>query len=130
MFDFVRHRARFYLALGDSIVLPGLISLVLPGGLRPGIDFTGGTIMTISIRSTGPGGCAASRLSPVQATPRPSSSTRPATNAFVVRTRPLAQANATARRAIEPSERQQLEEALTQQFGALQILNLDQVLRR
>ena len=28
-------------------LVPGIISLVLPGGLNPGIDFTSGTIMTI-----------------------------------------------------------------------------------
>ena len=46
MFDFVRNRRFFYL-LSAMLILPGVISLVLPGGLNPGIDFTSGTIMTI-----------------------------------------------------------------------------------
>ena len=41
MFDFVRHRGWFYL-LSLAVVVPGLVSL-----LRPGIDFTSGTIMTL-----------------------------------------------------------------------------------
>jgi preprotein translocase subunit SecF len=51
MFDFVGHRALFYL-VSALIIVPGLVSLVLPGGLRPGIDFTGGTVMTLD---SGPG---------------------------------------------------------------------------
>ena len=46
MFDFVRNRRFFYL-LSALLLVPGVISLVLPGGLNPGIDFTSGTIMTI-----------------------------------------------------------------------------------
>ena len=72
--------------------MPGLISLELPGGLRPGIDFTGGTVMTRSFAQPG-----------------------------------QEQAVQSADGALGPSERQQLEATLTQEFGALQILNLDQV---
>jgi preprotein translocase subunit SecF len=46
MFDFVHNRRLFYL-LSAVFLVPGIISLVLPGGLNPGIDFTSGTIMTI-----------------------------------------------------------------------------------
>jgi preprotein translocase subunit SecF len=45
MFDIVRNRFWFYL-VSVVLLIPGLISLVLPGGLNPGIDFTSGTIMT------------------------------------------------------------------------------------
>src|SRR3954467_1646347 len=45
-FDFVSRRFWFY-ALSMILIIPGVVSLVLPGGLRPGIDFTSGTIMTI-----------------------------------------------------------------------------------
>ncbi|TME33812.1 MAG: protein translocase subunit SecF, partial [Chloroflexi bacterium] len=38
MFDFVRNRRMFYL-LSAVFLVPGIISLVLPGGLNPGIDF-------------------------------------------------------------------------------------------
>ena len=46
MFDFVRNRRIFYV-LSAVLLIPGIISLALPGGLNPGIDFTSGTIMTI-----------------------------------------------------------------------------------
>jgi len=41
MFDFVRNRLYFYL-LSAVFLVPGVISLALPGGLNPGIDFTSG----------------------------------------------------------------------------------------
>src|SRR6187455_3651355 len=44
--NFVRHRLTFYL-VSLVLIVPGVISLLLPGGLRPGIDFTSGTIMTL-----------------------------------------------------------------------------------
>lgn len=46
MFDFVAWRRWFYL-LSIVIVVSGVISLVLSGGLRPGIDFTSGTLMVL-----------------------------------------------------------------------------------
>ena len=44
--DFVRYRFWFY-ALSLILIIPGIVSLVLPGGLRPGIDFTSGTIISL-----------------------------------------------------------------------------------
>src|SRR5215211_1575927 len=44
--DFVKYRLWFY-AISLVLIIPGVISLLLPGGLRPGIDFTSGTIMTL-----------------------------------------------------------------------------------
>ena len=38
MIDLVARRWLFYV-LSAAIALPGLVSLALPGGLRPGIDF-------------------------------------------------------------------------------------------
>ena len=46
IYDLVSKRWIFF-AISLAIILPGLISLVLPGGLRPGIDFSSGSIMTI-----------------------------------------------------------------------------------
>jgi preprotein translocase subunit SecF len=43
MFDFAAWRRWFYL-LSIVSVVPGAISLALPGGLRPGIDVTSGTL--------------------------------------------------------------------------------------
>jgi preprotein translocase subunit SecF len=124
MFDFVRNRRLFYL-LSAVLIVPGVISLLLPGGLNPGIDFTSGTIMTIQfdnpvdqndLRS------AFSDLGHSEAIIQASGE-----NTFVVRTRPLTQAQASDSGDLGTSERQQIEQALTQRFGSMQILNLDQV---
>jgi hypothetical protein len=48
-------------------------------------------------------------------------------NTFVVRTRPLAQPQQTDSGDVSTSEQQQIQTALTAQFGPMQILNLDQV---
>ena len=125
MFDFVRNRRIFYL-LSAALLVPGIISLVLPGGLHPGIDFTSGTIMTIQfdnpveqdkLRQ------AFAQLGHNEAIVQQSSGP----NTFIVRTRPLVQAQQTASGDLGTSERQQIEQALTDSFGSLQILNLDQV---
>ena len=125
MFDFVRNR-RFFYVLSAVLLVPGIISLVLPGGLHPGIDFTSGTIMTIQfdnqveqdkLRQ------AFAALGHNEAIVQQSSGP----NTFIVRTRPLVQAQQTASGDLGTSERQQIEQSLTDSFGPLQILNLDQV---
>src|SRR5712692_2952960 len=125
MFDFVRNRRIFYL-LSAVLLVPGIISLVLPGGLHPGIDFTSGTIMTIQfdnpveqdkLRQ------AFAQLGHNEAIVQQSSGP----NTFIVRTRPLVQAQQSTTGDLGASERQQIEQALTDSFGSLQILNLDQV---
>src|SRR5207249_10960056 len=89
MFDFVRNRRMFYL-LSAVLLVPGVISLVLPGGLNPGIDFTSGTIMTVQfdnpidqnkLRE------AFAQLGHGEAIVQQSSGE----NTFVIRTRPLVQ---------------------------------------
>jgi preprotein translocase subunit SecF len=125
MFDFVRNRRIFYV-LSAVLLIPGVISLALPGGLNPGIDFTSGTIMTIQfdnqveqdkLRQ------AFAALGHNEAIVQQSSGV----NTFIVRTRPLLQAQQTASGDLGTSERQQIEQSLTASFGPLQILNLDQV---
>jgi preprotein translocase subunit SecF len=125
MFDFVRNRRFFYL-LSAIFLVPGAISLILPGGLNPGIDFTSGTIMTIQFEQQVDQNKlreAFSQLGHNEAIVQQSSGE----NTFIVRTRPLVQAQADATGALGTSERQQIETALTASFGPLQILALDQV---
>jgi preprotein translocase subunit SecF len=125
MFDFVRNRKLFYV-LSAILLIPGLISLVLPGGLNPGIDFTSGSLMTIQfeqpveqtrlreqLTSLGHGEAIIQQAS--------------GENTFVIRTRPLQQAQAGTDGGTGTSERQTIEQALTDAFGPLQILSLDQV---
>jgi preprotein translocase subunit SecF len=127
MFDFVHNRRLFYL-LSAVLLVPGVISLILPGGLNPGIDFTSGTIMTIQFQR--PEAVeqqdlrdAFSALGHGEAIVQRSSGE----NTYIVRTRPLRQAPADATGDAAISERQQIEDALGARFGTLQILNLDQV---
>ena len=125
MFDFARHRALFYV-ISAAVIVPGLISMLLPGGLRPGIDFTGGAVMTLEFTQ------------PVQEEALQNSFSRAGhaeavvqrasgSNDFVVRTRPLAQPTPGPDGSQGTSERQQIEAALTLDLGAVQVLSLDQV---
>src|SRR5579864_7287784 len=123
MFDFVKNRLYFYL-LSALFLVPGIISLALPGGLNPGIDFTSGTIMTIQFDNPVDANAlrdAFGQLGHSEAIVQESGD-----NTFVVRTRPLAQAQQSDTGEVTSSERQQIEDALTAQFGTEQILNLDQ----
>src|SRR6266849_9899465 len=93
MFDFVRNRLYFYL-LSAVFLVPGIISLVLPGGLNPGIDFTSGTIMTIQFDNPVDQNKlrdAFAQIGHNEAIVQQSTGE----NTFVVRTRPLAQAQQT-----------------------------------
>ncbi|HEX8967468.1 MAG TPA: protein translocase subunit SecF [Chloroflexota bacterium] len=124
MFDFVRNRLYFYL-LSAAFLIPGIISLALPGGLNPGIDFTSGTIMTIQFERAVDANQlrdAFGQLGHTEVVIQQS-----AENTFVVRTRPLAQSQTTDTGEVTSSERQQIEQTLTTDFGPMQILNLDQV---
>src|SRR5438270_4927568 len=124
MFDFVRNRRFFYL-LSAVFLIPGIISLALPGGLNPGIDFTSGTILTIQFDNPADPNQLRDvfgRLGLSEAIIHQSGQ-----DAFVVRTRPLAQPQQTDSGEVGNSERQQIEQALTSEFGPMQILNLDQV---
>src|ERR1700730_1778169 len=126
MFDFVRNRRFFYL-LSGILLIPGIISLLLPGGLNPGIDFTSGTIMTVQFEQPVDQNKLRedfAKLGHSEAIVQQSSS---GDNTFVIRTRPLVQAQQDQSGAVGNSERQQIEQTLTADFGPLQILNLDQV---
>ena len=46
MFDFVGKK-RWFLLFSALIVAAGIVSLAVPGGLRPGIDFEGGISITL-----------------------------------------------------------------------------------
>src|ERR671936_2292635 len=125
MFNFVRNRRLFYL-LSAVFLVPGVISLVLPGGLNPGIDFTSGTIMTIQFQQPVEQAAlrdAFSQLNHPEAVVQRSSGE----NTFVIRTRPLEQAQTSESGEVGLSERQTIQQSLTEQFGPNDILNLDQV---
>jgi preprotein translocase subunit SecF len=120
MFDFVAHRKLFYL-ISAALILPGIVSLLLPGGLRPGIDFTSGVIMTIQFESPPEQQQLRDKLEELG---HPEAIVqRSGDNTFVVRMKPLQQAATPEGQ----SEREVLDAALAAEFGQMQILNLDQV---
>ncbi len=53
MIDLIGKR-RFYFLFSLLIILPGLLSLLLPGGLRLAVDFTGGTLWELRFSQTPP----------------------------------------------------------------------------
>src|SRR5579871_2477261 len=92
MFDFVKNRRYFYLLSAVFLVL-GILSLVLPGGINPGIDFTSGTIMTIQFDNP----VDAQQLRDAFGTlGHPEAVIQDSgNNTFVIRTKPLAQSQQT-----------------------------------
>jgi preprotein translocase subunit SecF len=123
-FDFVRRRFWFY-ALSTVLIIPGLISLALPGGLRPGIDFTSGTIMTLRFQ-TDVGQAqlrdAFADLGHPEAIVQHSDE-----GTYVVRTLPFTgQLPGTGEEATQ-SERQVIVSGLTDRFGQVDVLSLDVV---
>ncbi|MCC7367358.1 MAG: protein translocase subunit SecF [Chloroflexi bacterium] len=123
MFDFVARRRWFYW-LSILIVVPGVVSMLLPGGFRPGIDFTSGTLLQLRFaqeveqeavrRAFGEAG------HPDAVVQRANDGT------FLIRTRPLGQVTDEAEGAGQ-SERTQLLETLRGSLGEVEILALDQV---
>lgn len=125
MIDLVARRRIFYL-LSALIALPGLISLLLPGGLRPGIDFTSGTIMTI--RFDRPVGQAELRQAFADAGHPEAIVQSAGENSYIIRTRPFEQTRSDATGdGVADSERQQVVNLLTSRFGNVEVLSLDQV---
>ena len=126
MYDLVSRRFLF-LAISAVIIIPGLISLVLPGGIRPGIDFTSGSIITFrfddhdvdqgSVRQ------AFSDMGHHEAVVQ-----RSEDGTYIVRTAPLAAETRDESGAVQTqSERAQVETMLRDHFGSVTILSFDQV---
>jgi preprotein translocase subunit SecF len=115
MFDFVARRKWYYL-LSALVLLPGIISLLIPPSLKPGIEFTGGTTFTVAfaqqvdqqqLRT------ALSDLGHPEAVVQ-----RTGENHFLVRTRELeGAAQAPEVGPAPPSERDTIEAGLEEQFG-------------
>ena len=124
MFDFVAWRRWFYL-LSILIVVPGAVSLVLPGGVRPGIDFTSGTL--IVLRFADDVEQEALRRSLAQLGHDEAIVQRADDGTYLVRTRPLRQVTDAAEGGEASSERTQLVDHLRGSHGEVEVLSLDQV---
>jgi preprotein translocase subunit SecF len=125
MMDLIARRGLFYV-LSGLIVLPGLVSLLLPGGLRPGIDFTSGTIMTVKFDA--PISAAEVRQAFVDAGHSEAIVQGSGDNTYIVRTLPFEQTHGSVEtEEVTASERQSIVDLLTSRFGSVEILSLDHV---
>ncbi len=128
MLDIVGKRYWFFL-LSILVLVPGVISLVLPGGLRPGIDFSSGSIMTIRFQQSVDQSALRSEFTTLghpEAIVQKSGGAEDHT--FLVRTYPLKSEQKDASgKVTEVSERQKVEDALKQKFGSLDVLSFDSV---
>ena len=117
MIDFVDRRWTYYL-LSLLLLVPGLISLVLPGGFKTGIEFSSGTTLTMRFAqdvSQPDLSAALTDLGHEKARVQQTADGR-----FVVRTDLIEGAtSAPPFGPAPPSEREELEEALQQRFGPL-----------
>ncbi len=124
MIDFVRKRFLF-LGISALLIAPGIVSLLLPGGIHPGIDFTSGSILTLHFQQPVEQGAlrqAFTELGHAEVIVQRSGED------FLVRTFPLATEVRDAAGDIQqPAERQTVEQALGQRFGALEVLGFESV---
>ena len=121
--DFVAHRKMFYL-VSLFLILPGLISLVLPGGLHPGIDFTSGTIMTLRLPPEVDQ--AALRQAFTDIGHPEAVIQRTSEGDYLVRTRPFE--NVTTESADDRArltERETMTQAFTEKFGSVEVRGFD-----
>jgi len=115
MFDFVGRRKWYYL-LSLLVLLPGIISLLIPPSLKPGIEFTGGTTFTVRFAQEVDQEQLRSALSDLG---HPEGVVqRTGENRFLVRTRELeGAAQAPEVGPALPSERDTIEAGLQERFG-------------
>ncbi len=129
MLDIVGKRYYFFL-LSLLVLVPGVISLLLPGGLRPGIDFSSGSIMTVRFEQAVDQSALRSEFTtlghPEAIVQKTGGSGEGAT--FLVRTYALkGEQKDASGKVTDVSERQKVEDALTQKFGKMDVLAFDSV---
>jgi len=124
-YDLVAKRYWFFV-VSAIVILPGLISLLLPGGLRPGIDFTSGSIMTLRFERHVEQ--AALRAAFTDLGHHEAIVQRADDGVYIVRTTVLGGEGRDEGGAVtQASERQQVENALAERFGSVTVLSFDQV---
>jgi preprotein translocase subunit SecF len=124
MLDLIGKRY-WYFALSALIIAPGLIFLIL-FGLRPGIDFTSGSIMTL--RFPRPVEQSALRAELAALGYRDAIIQHTAEGTFLVRTKELPPEEKDAQgRVIKPSGREQIISGLAKRFGQPEVLAFDSV---
>lgn len=125
MFDFVSKRY-WYLLLSALIIIPGVISLLIPPALRPGIEFSSGTLLTLRFSQTV--GQADLRTEFAHLGYADAVIQRTSDGDFLVRTRLLKEgARSTEAAGTIASEQQSIIDALQKAFGTVQVLGVDSV---
>lgn len=126
MIQFVKHRFIF-LAISAAVILTALISMALPGGVRPGIDFSSGSIMTLQFEQPVDQGELRQAFIEL-GHPEAIVQRTGGEETFIVRTKPLEQPQEIGDSdEFAPSERVVIVGALVERFGPLEVLAVDQV---
>jgi protein-export membrane protein SecD/preprotein translocase SecF subunit len=123
--DFV-HRRGWYFLLSVVILIPGIISLLTPPALKPGIEFASGTSMTVRFEES----VAAEDLRSVMGDiGHPEARVQRTTEGdFIIRLGELEGiADVPAVGPAMPSERQAVEDALEERFGAFTVRDFSSV---
>jgi preprotein translocase subunit SecF len=124
VFDFARRRVLFFL-ISAVVILPGLISLALPGGITPGIDFTSGSIFSLRFEEPVDQGQLRQTFADLH---HPEAIIQRSEDLFLVRTFPLApETRDDTGTVLQGSERQLIEDALRARFGAVTVVGFDAV---
>ncbi len=125
MFDFVSKRY-WYLLLSALVIIPGVISLLIPPALRPGIEFTSGTLLTLRLSQTVEQ--ADLRTEFAHLGYADAVIQRTSDGDFLVRTRLLKEgARGTEAEGTTASEQQSIIDGLQKAFGTVQVLGVDSV---
>lgn len=124
-FDFVRRRW-LYFAFSALILLPGVVSLLVPPSLKPGIEFTSGATMTLDLEDDSK--TQEDVRSALAAVGHPEARVqKTGAGDFIVRISALEGPVGPPVGPPPPSERDQLEEGLEQMLGPFTVKNFNQV---
>jgi preprotein translocase subunit SecF len=118
MFDFVGKR-NFYYLLSLLVLVPGIISLLIPPALKPGIEFSSGSMMTARFQNAVDEEQLRSAISELG---HPEARVQQTgDNKYLIRTRTLEEATAQAPEGAPPpvGERQAIAKGLIERFGPL-----------
>lgn len=120
MLNFVGKRYWYFL-FSALIIVPGIISLLIPPALKPGIEFTSGSTMTLHFEQP----VEQSQLrEEYQKLGQGDAIIQHTGDNYMVRTRTFAPEERDASgNTVRPAERQQLEEALRGRFGSLEVVD-------
>lgn len=122
MIDFV-HNRKWYFIFSLAILIPGIISLAIPPGLRAGIDFSAGTALTIRFDQPVP--IADLRSEMANLNHHEAVIQESADNTFLIRTTSLREDVRDESGAVTtPGERDEIVNALQNRFGTLQVLDV------